>query len=96
MKNDLKFSQTAINPEHHHVGEIWSGAFWEIRQRLGKESADKLLVSTWMAMLPLKRRGNFNGDFIRRLVRAARSLEDGDRSDEIAIQTTRVSVIPFA
>jgi hypothetical protein len=84
MENDLKFSQAAINPESHHVGEIWSGAFWEIRRRLGKNEADKLLFSTWMAMLPLNDRGNFNSDFISKLVHGARSLEDGDRSAEIA------------
>jgi hypothetical protein len=30
-------------------GEVWGGAFWEIRERLGKSDADGLLVAAWAA-----------------------------------------------
>jgi hypothetical protein len=29
------------------AGEIWGAAFWEIRQVLGKDTADKVLLKAW-------------------------------------------------
>jgi len=83
LNNDRKFSEAVINPEHHNVGEIWGGAFWEVRQRLGKASSDKIIFTAWRAMLPLEDAESFNGDFVRKLAHAAQSLKDGDRSAEI-------------
>ena len=84
LDNDRKFTEAAKDLELHSVGEIWSGAFWEIRTRLGQPSADKLLFSTWMAMLPLEPHKNFSARFAKTLIDAARVLEDGDRSPEVA------------
>lgn len=84
LDNDRKFTEVDKNAELHDVGEIWSGAFWEIRAQLGQASADKLLFSTWMAMLPLDTHKNFSARFAKKLIDTARSLEDGDHSAEVA------------
>jgi hypothetical protein len=83
LNNDRKFSETITDRECHNVGEIWGGALWEIRQRLGKAYADKIIFSAWRAMLPLENSETFNRDFIKKLSHAAAFLKDGDRSAEI-------------
>ena len=89
LNNDRKFSEAASNSEHHNVGEIWGGAFWEIRQRLDKASADKIIFAAWKAMLPLENVATFNKDFVTEIAHAAASLKDGDRSAEILAVFTR-------
>ena len=89
LNNDRKFSEAAINPEQHNVGEIWGGAFWEIRQRLGKASADKIIFEAWTGILPLENVATFNNDFVKKIAHAAASLKDGDRSAEILAVFTR-------
>jgi len=80
MDNERKFTEAANNMDLHSVGEIWSGAFWEIRSRahLGQPAADKLLYSTWMAMQPFKGAKSFNSSFAKALVEAAHALPNGD------------------
>jgi hypothetical protein len=29
------------------AGEVWGGAFWEIRKLIGKDAADRLLLNAW-------------------------------------------------
>lgn len=38
--------------EPHDGGEVWGGAFWEIRAMTGQAAADRLLYSAWAAMTP--------------------------------------------
>jgi len=33
--------------ELHDEGNIWGGAFWQLRIEIGKAPADKLLFATW-------------------------------------------------
>jgi hypothetical protein len=51
LDNNRSFHEAAADPEFHNVGEIWSGAFWELRKHLGQDIADKLLFSAWAAAL---------------------------------------------
>ena len=51
LDNNRSFDEAAADPEFHNVGEIWSGAFWELRKHLGQDVADKLLFSAWPAAL---------------------------------------------
>jgi hypothetical protein len=83
MDNDRKFTEAAKDNESHNVGEIWSGAFWEIRARVGQSATDKLLYSTWTAM-PFKGGTSFNASFASALIDAARALPNGDRSGDVA------------
>ena len=47
---DNRRSFTEINAgqtELHDEGNIWGGAFWQLRTQIGRASADKLLFATW-------------------------------------------------
>ena len=33
--------------EPHALGELWGGAFWEIREKIGSAKADRLFFETW-------------------------------------------------
>lgn len=44
LKNDTPFGDLE---EPHAVGEVWGGAFWKIRGRLGKPKTERLLVDAW-------------------------------------------------
>jgi hypothetical protein len=84
LDNEREFTEAVKDPELHNVGEIWSGAFWEMRKRLGQAAADKLLFSSWIAMLPLDRHKNFNGRFAKKLIEGAQSLDYGDHGHVVA------------
>lgn len=48
---DLGNRKRLTDVEAPHVvqltGEVWGGAFWELRQLLGQQSADRLLLKAW-------------------------------------------------
>lgn len=51
LNNERAFEETSeTEGEEHDRGEIWAGAFWEIRSILGRELADRILARTWQAM----------------------------------------------
>ena len=35
----------------HHMGEIWGGAFWEMRVQLNRDVIDPILVKAWLNLL---------------------------------------------
>ena len=50
--------------------EIWGGAFWEMRNTLGQELADRLLFETWYKLQPEEVRSNRGASFVRKLMTA--------------------------
>jgi len=44
--DELKAFSTSTT-EPHALGEVWGGAFWELRKKLGREKADRLLFEAW-------------------------------------------------
>jgi hypothetical protein len=38
------------NPEPHHIGEVWGGAFWELREKFGRERADRWIYTAWRSL----------------------------------------------
>ncbi|MCP4406058.1 MAG: hypothetical protein GY801_53290 [bacterium] len=67
----------------HTTGEVLGGAFWEVRQLMGPGIVDKLLLSTWIALIP-----SYNGDdpitdFMRSFLEKAETVESGKYSDKI-------------
>ena len=48
IKNARKFTEKTTASQDE--GEIWGGAFWDIRELLGQTAADKLLFLTWQAL----------------------------------------------
>ena len=45
-----KFDETPEFGELRDRGEIWDGAFWELRSVLKRDLADRLLVRAWQSM----------------------------------------------
>ena len=52
LDNHLRFDELGSNALQWHVGEVWGGAFWDIRRLLGATEADKLLFLTWTGLEP--------------------------------------------
>ncbi len=72
LGNDRKFTEGPPNASPYAApqdgGEIWGGAFWEMRKLLGQATADKLLFSTWVALQPSDTRENERVGFVRKLL----------------------------
>jgi hypothetical protein len=77
LKNTRKF--TTGRPKEPRIsqdeGEIWGGAFWEMRERAGKEATDKVLFVAWGGSWKNDPRGV---EFARHLVAVARSQQGED------------------
>lgn len=48
----LKAFDSTATAEPHALGEIWGGAFWEIRQARGQGNTDRLLFEVWKQLSP--------------------------------------------
>jgi hypothetical protein len=38
--------------EPHKLGEIWGGAFWEVRNTISPDKADQIMFQTWKSLQP--------------------------------------------
>jgi hypothetical protein len=51
LNNSRKFDETLeFGSMSQDRGEIWGGAFWELRSILGQDLADRILVRAWQSM----------------------------------------------
>jgi hypothetical protein len=50
LDNDHVFTERGPDYHVNDRGEMWGGAFWEIRDRLGRDFTDRLLVRAWLSM----------------------------------------------
>jgi hypothetical protein len=71
-----EFSAKKGSVEPHDGGEIWGGAFWEIRMKTGQAVADRLLYSAWEAMTPQDAKDVIDA-FPRRVLEADTKLFGG-------------------
>jgi hypothetical protein len=87
LNNSRRFDETAKRGgEVQDRGEIWGGAFWELRSVLGRDLADRLLVRAWQSVAsPLAEQ-----DTARKFIDALLSNAIGIASDRqvTAIRTT--------
>jgi hypothetical protein len=83
LKNDRTFDEVVADSTLHNVGEIWGGAFWELRERLGQTVADRLLFSTWVASRSLNTHDDFGVAFVKALLKTDQSLGDGKHGRDI-------------
>ena len=83
MVNIRKFSEIQASTPPVDAGEIWGGAFWDIRLLMGKASADKLLLLTWLALEPPDLTGDPAANFVNKLLELEQSLEDGNYASDI-------------
>jgi len=69
LDNQATFAQirTCEVSEPLKAGEIWGGAFWEIRSKLGKATADRLLSAAWRSTPPTEGQRGFAQAFVDNL-----------------------------
>jgi len=85
LENDREFSEVSYPlsfGDEQNVGEIWGGAFWELRERIGEATADNLLFSAWRALESSDNTDELPENFISRLLEIDESLE-GANADQI-------------
>jgi len=49
LENKLRLSDVPSPVILQNAGEVWGGAFWDVRHLLGAEAADRLLLLAWQA-----------------------------------------------
>lgn len=76
LKNDRKFSDLKINPldTSYVPAEVWGGLFWDIRESLGQEYADRLLFQTWQSLVKKDTAGDLPIYFYKRLAEVDKAL----------------------
>jgi hypothetical protein len=51
LENTRSFSEIQVGTtELHDAGNIWGGALWELRESMGRETIDKLILAAWTAV----------------------------------------------
>jgi hypothetical protein len=69
--------------EPHHVGEIWGGALWELREKLGREKADRVVLAAWKRLRDTPKDVNARF-FVEAVVRAAEA--EGVGQDTVLVR----------
>ena len=85
LNNDRNYDEVGRGSEMHDEGEVWGGAFWEMRQRQGPPVADRLLFEGWRASSAHKRPRDFRRTFITTLIKAARHPEVDRAADVVDV-----------
>jgi hypothetical protein len=83
LDNKRNFNELSSNTNPVDTGEIWGGAFWNIRQQLGQDLADKLFFSAWSSLTQTNIHGDFAINFVKRLMEIDQKLEGGKHVNEI-------------
>lgn len=74
LKNKGRLKRSQAGAAAEVTGErIWGGAFWELREEIGKPSADKLLATTWMLWQPSDPREDLFLKFVGKLIEVDKS-----------------------
>jgi hypothetical protein len=47
LGNHRLFTEIDDQTEIHDAGNVWAGAFWQVRSSIGQDTTDKLLVAAW-------------------------------------------------
>jgi Patatin-like phospholipase len=82
LDNARRFDTLEDSPESHDEGEVWGGAFWEMRHALGKDAqgnnlADVLLLRTVMNLTPPGVGKEARVGFVRQLLEQERRVTGG-------------------
>jgi hypothetical protein len=86
LDNEKKFDEfTQI--EHSQMpyqgGEIWAGAFWEMRKRLGREIIDPLLASAWASTKWPEKESDTAATFVQTILSEGRAKIRKEQLDGI-------------
>ena len=49
---DFRAFEPGGSSEPHKLGEIWGGAFWEVRNTISPDKADQIMLETWKSLHP--------------------------------------------
>lgn len=82
LDNHRSFSELKPNTELHDAGNIWAGAFWQLRQTIGQGLTDRLLLASWKSFDVSK----FGGDvtvYPRELEKQDEVMEGGKHAQDI-------------
>ena len=83
LENERSFAEIRIGEtELHDAGNVWGGAFWELRQSIGRETIDRLVLSAWGA-IDLSASSDDIRIFARELLRQDQLLEAGKHAATI-------------
>ena len=84
LKNGLDFSQLKPGAFGHWQGTLtWGATFWDLRERLGKDVADKVLYSAWSSLGEKDIAANEPGRFARQIIAADKRLNGGANDEAI-------------
>ena len=83
LDNRRSFSEfKSGNLESHSAGSVWGGAFWQVRQAIGKPAADLLLLQAWKN-LDLKKSRSELATFPLELLKQDQRLNAGKYSQKM-------------
>jgi hypothetical protein len=88
LDNRRRFDQLGNNPDPLDEGEVWGGAFWDLRQALGKDVqgnhlADVLLLRTAMNLSPPGVGTDARAEFVKQLLEQERRVSSGQFASQI-------------
>jgi hypothetical protein len=69
VDNDWTYADFVEGDDEHNNGEIWSATLWQVRKRLGGETADRLIVES-----------HFQQDGFTTFARGARAIINADQN----------------
>jgi len=82
LQNNRKFQE--LKSDYSAMSaQIWGGAFWDLRQKLGREVADQLLYQAWFALESADVMSNDAKRFVKKLLEADQHQEGGKHANEI-------------
>ena len=90
LDNDRRFGEIINSKDPRFTapqlaGEVWGGAFWELRTAAGPHVTDRLLFLTWSEARPNDFLGPYGSRFVSALRDRATSLDpSGDLSHDVA------------
>ena len=90
IENDLKYTPRSPDAAPTTRGEIWAGAFWDLRRRMPAGVADRVLATSWQAMSPT---GSTPLSFDQSLAKAAK--DGGQDWSAIVTQVLRERDLPL-
>jgi hypothetical protein len=89
LSNQRTFDEIKLANTEQEAGEIWGGAFWELRQLLGQEIADKYFYTAWVALRQPDVSKETSVGFVKRLLEVDRAAQNGKNVDQIQAVFTR-------
>ena len=78
LKNKVRLKRTRDWASAASIGDhSWGGAFWALRDEIGKPSADKLIATTWMLWQPSDPGVDLALNFVEKLIEVDESQDGG-------------------